>query len=132
MREVIGCGIDIEDPKRFETKIPTPVNTSGFAQLVYTSSEITHNLNINPNVTFALCFSCKEAFFKALGVSWTNSKISWKDIELLFVNENNLNDYSIRLNGYAGKLFREKKCSSIESHLEYTDKYVVFQVVLLS
>jgi len=26
----------------------------------------------------ALGFSCKEAFFKAFGMSWTNSKISWK------------------------------------------------------
>jgi phosphopantetheine--protein transferase-like protein len=132
MKEVLGCGIDIEELIRFETNIPTRTNIPGFAQMVYTPSEIAYNLDIYPGLTFPLCFSCKEAFFKALGVSWTNSSISWKDIELLFKNENNLHDYSIKLNGYAEELYREKKCCSIESYLEYTNTYVIFQVILLS
>jgi phosphopantetheine--protein transferase-like protein len=132
MAEVLGCGIDIEELDRFKRKIPTRTNINGFAQSVYTPSEITRNLNILPGFTFPLCFSCKEAFFKAFGVSWTNSKISWQDIELLFTDENNLHDYSIRLNGFAKDLYRKKKCHQIDSSLEYTDTYVVFQVVLLS
>lgn len=132
MKEVLGCGIDIEELIRFETNIPTRTHTPGFAQIVYTPSEIEFNLDIYPGLTFPLCFSCKEAFFKALGVSWTNSKISWKDIELLFKNEKNLNDYSIKLNGFAEELYHEKKCRSIESFLEYTNTYVIFQVILLS
>jgi phosphopantetheine--protein transferase-like protein len=132
MKEVMGCGIDIEELKRFENKIPTHKNISGFAEMVYTPSEITCNLAVNPGFTFPLCFSCKEAFFKALGVSWTNSKISWKDIELLFKNENNLHEYDIKLSGYAEELYHVKKCHSFESYLEYTDNYVIFQVILLS
>jgi len=132
MKEVLGCGIDIEELIRFETNIPTRTNITGFAQMVYTPAEIAYNLDIYPGFTFPLCFSCKEAFFKALGVSWTNSKISWKDIELLFENKNNLHDYSIRLNGFAEELYHEKKCCSIESYLEYTSTYVIFQVILLS
>jgi phosphopantetheine--protein transferase-like protein len=132
MREVLGCGIDIEELVRFEKKIPTRLNISGFAQLVYTPEEIERNLNVSPQITFPLCFSCKEAFFKALGVSWTNSKISWMDIELLFENENNLNEYSIRLNGFAKEIYDEKRCRTVKSDLEYNNKYVVFQIVLLS
>jgi phosphopantetheine--protein transferase-like protein len=132
MKEILGCGIDIEELIRFETKIPTRTNNTSFSQMVYTPSEISCNLDICPGYTFPLCFSCKEAFFKALGVSWTNSKISWLDIELLFQNENNLHEYSIRLNGFAKELYREKKCHAIESYLEYTNTYVIFQVVLLS
>ena len=49
---------------------------------------------------FALSFSCKEAFFKALGVSWTNSNIFWKDIELLFDGPE-IEDYSVELSEYA-------------------------------
>ena len=132
MNKVLGCGIDIEELIRFKTKIPTRTDTTGFSQLVYTRSEIECNLDIIPGLTFPLCFSCKESFFKALGVSWTNSRISWKEIELLFKSEKNLNDYSIRLNGYAEELYNEKKCQTTESYLEYTDKYVIFQVILLS
>ncbi|MBN1413757.1 MAG: 4'-phosphopantetheinyl transferase superfamily protein [Bacteroidales bacterium] len=132
MKEVMGCGIDIEEIGRFKTKIPARANTGGFADLVYTASEITRNLNIHPGLTFPLCFSCKEAFFKAFGVSWINSRISWKDIELLFNDRNNLRDYSIQLSGYAKELFHIRKCCNMESDLEYNRRYVVFQVVLLS
>jgi phosphopantetheine--protein transferase-like protein len=132
MNEVLGCGIDIEELDRFEKKIPTPTNITGFAQLVYTPSEIARNLSIHPGLTFPISFSCKEAMFKALGVSWTNSRISWMDIELLFENEKNLHEYSIILNGYAQEIYDAKRCRSIESFFEYTKKYIIFQVVLLS
>jgi phosphopantetheine--protein transferase-like protein len=132
MKEVVGCGIDIEELARFNTKIPIQEDLPGFAQMVYTTSEIECNLAIHPEVTFPLCFSCKEAFFKAFGVSWTNSKISWKDIELLFYNENNLQDYSVRLTRFAEELYYEKKCTGIESWIEYTNEYIIFQVILLS
>jgi phosphopantetheine--protein transferase-like protein len=132
MKDVVGCGIDIEELVRFRTMIPIPPNSRGFSELVYTPEEITCNLGITPGLTFPLSFSCKEAFFKAFGVSWTNSRISWKDIELIFSNSDDLHKYSIRLGGYAEELFHEKKCSLIKSSLGYTDTYVMFQVVLLS
>jgi phosphopantetheine--protein transferase-like protein len=132
MKEVVGCGIDIEELIRFESKIPSKNNNTGFSDLVYTPSEVAYNLDNNPGFTFPLCFSCKEAFFKAFGVSWTNSKISWKDVELLFTDKNDLHNYSIRLNGFAKKLFHKKKCHSIDSSMEYTDTYIIFQVIILS
>jgi phosphopantetheine--protein transferase-like protein len=132
MKEVLGCGIDIEEPARFGKKIPKPGHTPGFIKLVYTDSEIEHNLKSCPALSFPLGFSCKEAFFKSFGLSWTNSSISWKDIELLFADADDLQQYEVRLSGYAKELYRMKKCRSFESFLEYNSAYVMFQVVLLS
>lgn len=132
MKVILGCGIDIEELIRFIKHIPNQADIPGFSHLVYTDAEINCNRNILPHLTFPIGFSCKEAFFKALGVSWTNSRISWKDIEILFSNENDLQEYSIRLNGYALELFHGKKCSKIESYMEYTNDYVIFQIILLS
>lgn len=132
MTGVLGCGIDIEELCRFKNNIPTQPDIPGFAHLVYTDAEIEANLATHPKLTFPLCFSCKEAFFKAFGVSWTNSKISWKDIELLFLTKNNLQEYSIKLSGYAEELYHEKKICKIESYFDYTNDYVIFHVILLS
>jgi phosphopantetheine--protein transferase-like protein len=132
MIEVIGCGIDLEEFSRFKKHLPSQTEITGFARLVYTPAEIACNLTILPEFTFPLGFSCKEAFFKALGVSWTNSKISWKDIELLFFNAKNLREYTIKLTGYAEELCHVKKCNKIESDFEYNSKYVIFEVILLS
>ena len=132
MTEVFGCGIDIEELCRFKYNNPTQPDIPEFAHLVYTASEIEANLTIHPKLTFPLCFSCKEAFFKAFGVSWTNSIISWKDIELLFLKKNNLQEYSIKLSGYAEELYNEKNISKIESYLDYTNDYVIFHVILHS
>ena len=132
MSEVLGCGIDIEELIRFDSKVPSGRNLPGFAQLVYSPLEIESYSKIKSEYTFPLSFSCKEAFFKALGVSWTNSYITWKDIELVFHDGNNLNDYSIKLSGYAEELFIEKKCRSYQSEFKLADSYIIFQVVLLS
>jgi phosphopantetheine--protein transferase-like protein len=132
MKKVIGCGIDIEEFNRFTSKIPARHNITAFAEMVYTADEINNNLNTDPALSFPLGFSCKEAFFKALGVSWTNSDISWKDIELLFMNKNNLYDYTIRLSGHAKKLSDRIRCRNIRSSFEFTEDYLIFQIVLLS
>jgi len=132
MKEVLGCGIDIEETARFRKKIPVPGHTNGFIRMVYTDEEIDRNLRVEPALSFPLGFSCKEAFFKSFGVSWTNSDISWKDIELLFSDAGDLHKYEVRLSGHARQLFGEKKCGSFESFLEYTPDYIMFQVVLLS
>lgn len=132
MAEVIGCGIDIEELNRFSRHLSGSVKIPPFARIVFTEKEIETNLKNSPELTFPLGFSCKEAFFKALGVSWTNSKLSWKNIELLFVNKENIKDYSIILNGYAKELIDKKNCTDIQSSFEYTDTYIVFKVILLS
>jgi len=132
MNEVLGCGIDIEEFIRFQKHIPGQDAASGFFQLVCSEAEISCNINLLPHLTFPISFSCKEACFKAFGVSWNNSRISWKDIEIFFSNENDLREHSIRLSGYALELFNERKCRKIESYLKYNDDYLIFQIILLS
>lgn len=132
MEKVLGCGIDIEELNRFNSKIPTHSEHSAFAEMVYSDAEIQNNLAIKPYLTFPLGFSCKEAFFKAVGVSWTNSNISWKDIELIFNDDNNLHDFTIRLSGYARILYDKIRCRNITSSLEYNNEFVIFKVILLS
>lgn len=132
MKKIIGCGIDIEELSRFEKHNPTQPDRSDFVNLVYSDEEISINTLISPHLTFPLGFSCKEAFFKAFGVSWTNSPISWKDIELLFQGTANLQQYSIRLSGHAKQLFEHMNCSRFEASYEYNEEYLIFKVLFFS
>jgi phosphopantetheine--protein transferase-like protein len=126
---ILGCGIDIEELSRFSRLIPNSGAVPGFSKMVFTDREIENHLRIRPEVTFPLSFSCKEAFFKAFGMSWSNSAISWKDIELFFNDENDLNNYSINFQGYALDLSNEGSFW-FETSFEINEDHVVFQVVL--
>ena len=132
MNKITGCGIDIEELNRFSKYIPSQSDVPEFMHLVYSDEEISVNREIMPHLTFPLAFSCKEAFFKAFGVSWTNSPISWKDVEIFFENPANLGQYSIRMSGHALKLYNEMNCSGFETSLDHTDDFVIFQVLLFS
>ena len=125
MQEVFGCGIDIEDLSRFDTYI----DDLSFLKNYCTERELS-NVYGDKRVRFALSFSCKEAFFKALGVSWTNSDISWKDIELLFSSPD-FNHYKVNLHAYAKELFKRNNSIIGETSLDYNEDFVTFQVVIL-
>jgi phosphopantetheine--protein transferase-like protein len=129
---VISCGIDIEELSRFSSKLPSKEAVPAFSEIVFTRKEIEHNLDSDPHIRFPLCFCCKEAFFKALGGSWTTSDITWKDIELLFNDKKNINDFNVRLNGFAQKKFELMNCGSFDCEIEYNDEFVVFHVILYS
>jgi phosphopantetheine--protein transferase-like protein len=132
MEKVISCGIDIEELDRFKKFIPTHADIPELTKLIYSDEEIRINRAFQPHITFPLGFSCKESFFKAFGVSWTNSPISWKEIELLFEGSANLQQYNIRLTGYAMELFQRMNCSRFETVLEINEDFVVFQVMFFS
>jgi phosphopantetheine--protein transferase-like protein len=131
MDHITACGIDIEEQARFIKHLPSEAGIPEFCRMIYTEAEIEQNSSLLPQLTFPLGFSCKEAFFKAIGRGWTNSELSWKDIEVFFNNEGDLHDHSIRLNGYALELFHQKKYRWTETHLDFTDDYVIFEVILL-
>lgn len=78
---VVSCGIDAEELSRFDKHLPDPPESSAFIRLVYTPDEIRH-LQQFPDTGFPLAFCAKEAVFKALGRSWTNSTLDWKEIQL--------------------------------------------------
>ena len=127
MSQIFGCGVDIEELSRFGKH--TEQNEYCLIKDVCTQREI-DNLGRDERLRLALSFSCKEAFFKALGVSWTNSPISWKDIELLFRGPR-LNSYEVVLHGYAEELLLKNKAGIGEMSFDVNDEFVLFEVVLL-
>lgn len=132
MSEIAGCGIDIEELARFSGHLPVNQPIPDFWMMISTEEEIMINRQVSPRLSFPLSFSCKEAMFKALGRSWTNSEISWKEIELIFRDHSREDNYTIRLTGSALERFRDLKCTRIESSFTCTDEYVIFQIILHS
>ena len=127
---VYGCGVDIEEINRFTKHLNIHEPSPSFIDDVFTDKEISINNRLNKEIRFALGFSCKEAVFKAFGRSWTNSPISWKDIELIF-SGNTQEKYTIELSGYAKELFIQQGLQRIDSHVEYNGTCVMFQVVMI-
>ena len=127
---IFGCGVDIEEINRFTRHLDLYEPPPSFIADVFTQKEISLNNTLHKEIRFSLGFSCKEAMFKAFGRSWTNSPISWKDIELIFRGDTQGN-YDIELGGYAKELFIQQGLQRIDSHAEYTETFVMFQVVLI-
>jgi len=128
---VLGCGIDIEEYGRFERFIPIKDDIPELCRMVFRESELDNHLEINNKFTVSVAFSCKEAVFKAFGKSWTNSEISWKDIEIIFNDPMDLTDYSVRLNGIAKKWFEEMGCLRLESSYREMVDHIIVEVLLL-
>jgi len=127
MHEVFGCGIDVEELGRFDKLI----NNGDYSLMedICTRREI-DNICGDRRVRFALSFSCKEAFFKALGMSWTNSDVFWKDIELLF-HGNDFKHYKVHLHNYAKGILVKNNAAIGETFLDFNEDFVLFQVVLV-
>lgn len=127
MNEVFGCGIDLEELSRFDKYIRN--NDYSLMEDICTERELM-NVAGDKRARLALSFSCKEAFLKALGVSWTNSNVSWKDIELLF-DGSGFDSYKVHLQGYAKELLLRNGADIGEISFGFNDEFVLFQVVLL-
>lgn len=127
---IYGCGVDIEELNRFTKHLDLKDTLPSLISDVFTEEEISQNKKSQKELRFPLGFSCKEAMFKAFGISWTNSPISWKDIELIFQGESPEN-YLIKLTGHAKKLFDKFDLKQVDSFVEYNDTFVMFQIVLI-
>ena len=127
MNEVFGCGIDLEELSRFDKYIRN--NDYSLMEDICTERELM-NVAGDKRARLALSFSCKEAFLKALGVSWTNSNISWKDIELLFSGPG-FDSYEVHLHNHAKNILIKNKARIGEISFDFNDEFVLFQVVLL-
>ena len=127
MYEVFGCGIDVEELARFDKLIDN--DDYSLMEDICTRREI-DNICGDKRVRFALSFSCKEAFFKALRMSWTNSDVFWKDIELLF-HDNDFNHYKVHLYNYAKDILVKNNAAIGETFLDFNEEFVLFQVVLV-
>lgn len=131
MDEPVSCGIDIEEIDRFKKFVIFPDTVEPFISSVFTSEEIRCSLALGTLLPFALGFSCKESVFKAFGLSWTNSSIKWQDVELLFHEKGNINNYELRLSGFAKELFKEKGYDKFETSIEFSHDFVVFKILLI-
>jgi|PlaIllAssembly_1097288.scaffolds.fasta_scaffold27621_4 phosphopantetheine--protein transferase-like protein len=127
MHEVFGCGIDIEELARFDRLVDN--EGCPLIEDICTRREIDNTCG-DWRVRFALSFACKEAFFKALGMSWTNSGVFWKDIELLF-HDNDFGRHEVRLHNYAKEVLVKNNAAIGETFLDFNEEIALFQVVLV-
>jgi phosphopantetheine--protein transferase-like protein len=131
MHEVFGCGIDIENISRFEKHLLSENEVSDVFKRVFTPKEIELNLQ-NPREFFPLGFSTKESFFKAFGLSWTNSALQWTDFEILFKNPKDFNDFELVLSNHAQELISQNSIKEQDVFLKIHENFVISQVILLT
>jgi phosphopantetheine--protein transferase-like protein len=131
MDEIVCCGIDIEEISRFRKFISFPDRVEPFITSVFTLDEINRSLAFGSLLPFAIGFSCKEAVFKAFGISWTNSSIKWQEVELLYNGNTDVTQFQLRLSGYARQLFEERGYNFYETYAGFTDEFVIFKFILL-
>lgn len=131
MPAILGIGTDIEEISRFYKHIHKDNSVSSLINELFTSEEVRLNLSHkNPYLCFTLGFSCKESVFKALGRSWMNAHIVWKEIECLFLKEPETKRHEIRLSGGALKLFEDAGGKKINGEYETHEDHVVFRIVM--
>jgi phosphopantetheine--protein transferase-like protein len=128
---VYGCGLDIEEVKRFNKFIKK--NDCSLMGNICSRRELDnfHGKYIDKRIRLALSFSFKEAFYKALGKIWVNSDICWKDIEILFKSPD-FSDYRIILRKTAEDILFNNNINLAEVYFTYNKEYVVFQIILLN
>ena len=128
MNSLVACGIDIEERNRFRKYFVDETPHSLITE-IFTPNEIQRNL-VKKDLLFAMGFTCKEAVFKAFGLSWTNSPVHWKQIELLF-DESEPFDYQLILSAYAKELFLKSGCKELKTEFTIHPDYVICRAYLL-
>lgn len=127
--DFISCGIDIEEIMRFSKYITSPVTDKGFIRLVYTVKEQEQYNNLDPLSCYATSFCCKEAVFKALNHTDSNSPVDWREIELFFA-EDHSHKPQIKLSGTAKQIFNDLGAKNIEFKISTYQGHMVFKVVI--
>lgn len=129
---LIGCGIDIEEINRFSKYFANKDDSEAFFNFVYSEEELKNYRKYSAEICLPLSFTCKEAFFKALGISWNNSPIDWKDIQLHFNGPVDTNKPVIKTFGYAKKILNQKKVNKIDFDFTINENYSYFEIILLN
>jgi len=126
---ISGCGVDVEEFNRF-TKHLHNFSVSPFVNLVLTKEEIENFLLYSPDICLPIAFCFKEAMFKALGESWTEYPVDWKDIQIFFSDYPQHKKYEIKLSGFANQIYSNLKLSHIHCNYSLFDDFIVFEVIL--
>ena len=120
---IIGCGIDIEEIDRFDKHYFEKGRLSNLIYDLFTSKEI-ENFSVFGKEAFLKGFCFKEAFYKALN----NSDVDFKDIEIIFTNED---DFEILKSNKINDIFRQLKITDIVASFQINEQYAVFKVLLI-
>jgi phosphopantetheine--protein transferase-like protein len=120
---IFGCGIDIEETRRFDKHYFENGILSDLIYDLFTSKEI-ENFSVFGKEAFLKGFCFKEAFYKALN----NPDFDFKDVEIIFDSEN---DFKIYKSKKMNSIFNDLKITDIKADIQQSDKYAVVQVLLL-
>src|SRR6056297_1495364 len=119
---IFGCGIDIEEPKRFNKHYFDNGKLSNLMYDLFTSKEI-ENFSLFGKQAFLKGFCFKESFYKAFCTEFYD----WKDVEIIFSTKQ---EFEICFSRKLEALLKEKQIENIEACLSESTYYVMFKVVL--
>jgi phosphopantetheine--protein transferase-like protein len=127
---LFGVGIDIENHNRF-IKYQKSKDKTEHLSLIYSEKELKNYSQFDTHLTFAISFCCKESFFKSFGVSWNNSPIQLKDIELIFDDSPEKKKVSVSFLGYANEQITNNNIIN-PPYFDYTitDTLIIFESIL--
>jgi len=120
---IFGCGIDIEEIERFNKHYFEKGRLSDLIYDIFTTKEI-ENFSVFGKEAFLKGFCFKEAFYKAID----STDIGFKDIEIIFSDENN---FEILKSKIVRNLFNKLNISNIVANFQVSNQYVVFKVLLI-
>jgi len=120
---IFGCGIDIEEIERFNKHYFEKGRLSDLIYDIFTTKEI-ENFSVFGKEAFLKGFCFKEAFYKAID----STDIGFKDIEIIFSDENN---FEILKSKIVRNLFNKLNISDIVANFQVSNQYVIFKVLLI-
>lgn len=121
---IFGIGTDIFEPKRIEIKFS---KLDGLREELFTEKEIQYcESKKNKFLHYAVRFSAKEAFFKALGTGMRYG-MNFKDVE---VSNNQLGKPELIINGKSKEFLEKFEIANIYVSLTHTKKIVNSIVIL--
>ncbi|MBI9053417.1 MAG: 4'-phosphopantetheinyl transferase superfamily protein [Bacteroidales bacterium] len=120
---VFSCGIDIEEKERFNKHYFERGRLSDLMYDIFTTKEI-ENFSIFGKEAFLKGFSFKEAFYKAIN----NSDFGFKDIEIIFENEN---QFRISFSKSTRAILDNFKISDVKADFQEKTDFVISKVLLI-
>jgi len=127
---VLGCGIDIEEHKRF-LKFFRSKKPAHFFLSIFTQDEIENYSIFDTPLCHAVSFSCKEAFYKAFSSAFNNVQIDWHEIELIFHDEPVKGRAELKFNGAALELsLKNNLIIPPDFNYSIPDTPIIFETVL--
>jgi len=113
--EILNIGFDLEEVQRFEKYIQNIHEWDVLLHDVFSPEEIKrNNAHIHPAACYTLCFCFKEALSKALGKSWMNAGLDWKEMELLLDTDQGFETFHTHLSGEALRYFEGAEGCKLE------------------